>query len=139
MTTEPLPEKKTKQKKRKGPRYPPEAIQAAFDEFWKYYPRKVGKRAARLAFERAVARLAPERPNLEVLGWLAARAADFAASPAGQRGCYTPHPTTWLNQGRYDDPDDQWAEVAERDPRGTVAAMEEFLAGRTEATESDAG
>lgn len=63
-----------------------------FDRFWELYPRKVGKIAARKAWEKitnpddvieGVNRLLadPNRPSLEFL----------------------PHPSTWLNEGRWED------------------------------------
>lgn len=67
-----------------------------FDEFWAHYPRKIGKRAALLAFERAVKR-APAEAIIE-------GAKRFAADPnlpLDRR--FIPHPATWLNQDRWED------------------------------------
>lgn len=66
-----------------------------FETFWKVYPRKVGKRAALKAFQRAVSDgVTVER--------LVEAAAQFAQDP-NRVELYTPHPATWLNQGRWDD------------------------------------
>ena len=66
-----------------------------FDRFWQAYPRKVGKQAARKAFERVVV------PVERLLSALEAQRGD----PQWQRenGRYIPHPVTWLNQGRWED------------------------------------
>ncbi|GBC87213.1 hypothetical protein HRbin12_01215 [bacterium HR12] len=67
----------------------------AFGEFWRLYPRKVGKRAARAAFERA-ARRASVDAILEGVR-------RFAADPNLPEKSFIPHPTTWLNQDRWED------------------------------------
>ena len=71
------------------------------------YPRKVGKAAALRAIERAIKRI----PKTDAAEWLMARTKEFAASPAGKKGIYTPHPATWFNQGRYDDDPREWRRV----------------------------
>jgi hypothetical protein len=72
-----------------------------FGVFWAAYPRKVGKDAAKKAFERRRSVV-----DLEVL--LAALELQVA-SQQWQRdgGRYVPHPATWLNQGRWQDEVDQ--------------------------------
>lgn len=69
-------------------------LNEAFAAFWAAYPRRVGRQAARKAWQRAVATVSPE-----VILEAARR---FAADP-NRSPLYTPHPTTWLNQGRWDD------------------------------------
>ena len=66
-----------------------------FDRFWVAYPRKVGKQAARKAFERV------NQPVERLLSALERQRND----PQWQRenGRYIPHPVTWLNQGRWED------------------------------------
>jgi hypothetical protein len=67
-----------------------------FDEFWDLYPRKVGKQDARKAFERALRNASLE----EIFEGLQR----FVADP-NRVLTFTPHPATWLNQGRWgDDP-----------------------------------
>lgn len=69
-----------------------------FAAFWKAYPRKVGKEKAWQAWQRV-------RPDADLLtAMLAAlewqsRSADWMRDG----GQFIPHPTTWLNQGRWDD------------------------------------
>lgn len=71
------------------------------------YPRKVGRGKALEAIRKAMRRLV-DRGQPAPAAWLLARVRAFAASPAGQAGQYTPHPTTWFNQERYDDDDAEW-------------------------------
>ena len=76
---------------------PPIAPKGAstFDRFWKVYPKKVGKDAARRAFARA-------KVPVETL---IAAVEEQKASEQWTRdnGQYIPNPATWLNQGRWQD------------------------------------
>jgi uncharacterized protein YdaU (DUF1376 family) len=66
-----------------------------FDLFWNLYPRKVGKEAARKAFDKAV----KKAPVSDIMAGLHAQLpAILATEPRFQ-----PHPATWLNQGRWQD------------------------------------
>lgn len=67
----------------------------AFETFWKAYPRKVGKDAARRAFAKV-------KVPVETL--VAAVEAQ-KASPQWTKdnGQFIPNPATWLNQGRWED------------------------------------
>ena len=65
--------------------------------------------------------------------YLADRMTAFAASPDARPTDREPiHPTTWLNQGRYDDDPETWQrQSGSSDPRGTAAAVNNYLeAGR---------
>lgn len=67
-----------------------------FDDFWKAYPRKVGKKAAKTAWLKAVkSGVSPE----VILNALMKQ----KESGIWRETRYTPHPATWLNQGRWDD------------------------------------
>lgn len=68
-----------------------------FEEFWRTYPRRVGKGAALKAFQRAVRRSAP--------GVIIAAAAKYRDDPErkSKEIQFTPHPATWLNQERWKD------------------------------------
>ena len=70
------------------------AYSAIFEDFWRAYPRKVGKRAARDAFTEAVREVDPQV--------ILAAAKRYAADP-NREPQFTAHPTTWLRQGRWDD------------------------------------
>jgi len=65
-----------------------------FDEFWKVYPRKIGKQAAEKAFAKACKTTAPND--------IIAGAARYADDP-NRVDAFTAHPTTWLNAGRWND------------------------------------
>jgi hypothetical protein len=69
-----------------------------FDDFWKAYPRKIGKGAARRAWQKTM----PSRPPMEnVLDSIErAKASEQWQKDDGQ---FIPHPSTWLNQERWDD------------------------------------
>lgn len=103
-----------------------------FEEFWKVVPRKVGRRDAESAYDKAAALIAGrdgpggEDPD----GFLLDRMRLFAKSPQGCSGQYCPHPATWLNKGRYDDDPAEWQRAGrDTDPRGTASAAADFLGG----------
>jgi hypothetical protein len=66
-----------------------------FEEFWKVYPRHVAKTAARTKFL-AIAKTVD-------VDLVLAGARRFAEDPNLPETKYIPHPTTWLNGGRWDD------------------------------------
>jgi hypothetical protein len=75
---------------------PQAELEEAFEKFWKIYPRKVEKLAAKRALASAM-----KREKLEVILAGALRYAnDPNLSPNKQ---FIAHPTTWLNGGRWDD------------------------------------
>lgn len=79
-----------------------------FERFWEAYPRKVGKGAARKAFDRAVCRLRDQGDE----GLPRMLAAIGEAKRGWDDPEFIPHPATWLNQERWDDepakpPDDR--------------------------------
>jgi hypothetical protein len=67
----------------------------AFDRFWKAYPKKVGKDAARKAFAKVKA-------PVDVL-LSAVEAQKRSRQWLKDSGQYIPNPATWLNQGRWED------------------------------------
>jgi hypothetical protein len=81
------------QRPKNHPVEPPITTQS-FDVFWKIYPRKVGKIVAKAAFEKAVKGATPED--------IIEGARRFASDP-NRVDEFTPHPSTWLNQGRWGD------------------------------------
>ena len=66
-----------------------------FEIFWKHYPRKIGKGAARKAFEKAL----EKKHATELIE----SAYDYANSSSLPDLQFIPHPATWLNQERWDD------------------------------------
>jgi len=65
-----------------------------FDLFWDQYPIKVGKAAAKKAWEKAIK---VEAPDVIILG-----AVQYAADP-NRHPSFTAHASTWLNAGRWAD------------------------------------
>ena len=68
-----------------------------FEAFWKSYPRRVAKGDARKAWEKATKR------EPELLAKCLAALAWQVVQNEWDGGKYTPHPSTYLNQERYDD------------------------------------
>ena len=69
---------------------------ALFEDFWNAYPRKIAKKEAMKKFAKAVKD--GTDPNTIIAG-----AKTYAASTVGKETKYIAHPTTWLNQGRWED------------------------------------
>ena len=75
-----------------------ELIQERFDRFWKIYPKKVGKGAALKSFKK----IKPgEELTQKMIG--AVEAQKKSAMWLRNNGQYIPNPSTWLNQGRWED------------------------------------
>ena len=69
-----------------------------FENFWKIYPKKVGKGAAKKSFEKI-------NPPQELFEKMLTAIDRWKKSQAWKKdgGQYIPYPATWLNQGRWDD------------------------------------
>ena len=96
-----------------------------FEQFWLAYPSKVGKDAARKAFEK-------RSPDAELLGSMLAALAAQTASSRWQKdgGQYIPNPATWLNQARWQDEAHTIAVVD--GGRREVEATRDYLARQAE-------
>jgi hypothetical protein len=72
--------------------------QVCFDRFWESYPRKAGKGAARKAWGKI-------KPTAELHSRIIEAIAKQKKSSQWQRdnGQYIPNPSTWLNEGRWED------------------------------------
>ncbi|WP_332657343.1 helix-turn-helix domain-containing protein [Brevundimonas sp.] len=80
------------------------AKKSTFDEFWTAYPSKVGKGAARKAFDVAVRKIRQSRPSERPLEVLLDGLHRAVTSARWRDPTYTrPNPATWLNQERWDD------------------------------------
>ena len=82
----------------------------AFDAFWTAYPRKVGKGAAKKAFEEV-----PKSKHAAILR--AIEAQKKSEQWQKENGKYIPNPATWLNQERWED------ELAERKSAADTSAF----------------
>lgn len=92
-----LSERETERETEKNPPTPLRGavVSSEFDEWWKSYPRKVGKEAAKKAWKK----LDGKRPALSFL----LNAVNIQeASDQWQKG-FIPNPATWLNQHRWED------------------------------------
>lgn len=73
-----------------------EVVPDTFTAFWEVYPRKVAKPKALTAYQKALTRATAE----QIMEGLSAWAGYWQARNEPE---YVPHPTTWLNQDRWND------------------------------------
>ena len=75
-----------------------DAQERRFAEFWAEYPKKVGKKAALTAWKRV-------KPDAKLHERIMQAVANAKKSEQWSRegGRFVPNPSTWLNQGRWDD------------------------------------
>lgn len=66
-----------------------------FDQWWALYPRKTGKIAAKAAYAKAMKSVTAARLLLATKR--------YAEDPNLPEATYIPHPSKWLNDGRWDD------------------------------------
>lgn len=72
-------------------------VAEGFLAFWSAYPRRVGKDAAAKAFSKALARIDDPDPLAVILAGIE------RALPGWDDPRFIPHPSTWLNEGRWSD------------------------------------
>lgn len=82
-----------------------------FDEFWRAFPIKVGKQAARKSFKKAI-----RQTDIQTI--LAAVEKYKRCKPDWQHFC---HPTSWLNQGRWED---DWSEPFKQQTGGAPRSFD---------------
>lgn len=99
----------TEGKARAPPRWPTMGV----EEIYQAYPRHVGKRAALAAIRKALTEISGDGDfqDDDPIAWLLTQVRSYAASPAGRQGQFTPHPTTWMAGGRYNDDQAEWQRV----------------------------
>jgi len=109
---------------------PPAAADAAdpqFDRFWAAYPKRTGKRDAQRAWEK-------HKPSEAMTDLIVAALTRQKSWPQWTReeGRYIPNPSTWLNQGRWDDEpveaDERMFSTNNPKTAGNLAAAERWLA-----------
>ena len=81
-------------------------VEEYFDTFWREYPRKTGKGAARKSFEKAM-----KKTDLKTI-LDAVKAQKQSSQWRKDGGQFIPHPATWLNQERWEDESDSVDENA---------------------------
>lgn len=91
-------EQEQEQEQKQNTPIPPSGVDVRFETFWSAYPRKVGKDAARKAFGK-------RKPDEALLRVMLEAVAVQAQSPTWTKdgGQFIPHPSTWLNEGRWQD------------------------------------
>lgn len=94
-----------------GGKKPPSSLERRFVIFWEAYPNKTGKQAARRAWDRL-------KPDDAMLRTMVSAIDRQKRSDQWRRegGRFIPHPTTWLNQGRWEDETGIDLEAGQRDP-----------------------
>lgn len=90
------------------------ADDAGFESFWNAYPRKVGKGAAINAWRKA-------KPPIDAV-LSAIRKARQSPDWLKDRGAFIPHPSTWLNQARWEDEGMDYAALAGKRDLGPSSA-----------------
>ena len=88
-----------------------------FMAFWQAYPRKTGKGAAWKAWRNA------SLPKLEVI-LNAIRKARQSPDWLKERGAFIPHPSTWLNQARWEDEGMDYAALLGKRDSGAARCQE---------------
>jgi hypothetical protein len=97
---------------------------AAFEDFWKAYPRKVGKLAAKKAWDR----IRPTPDIVAEMGKALVWQVEQWEDPQ-----YIPHPATWLNAGRW--MDEPPLPVQPKPKSQNLAGIAEYLQQRRAANE----
>lgn len=67
----------------------------AFDEFWAFYPRKIGKGGAKKTWQKITRTVKPDQ--------IIDGARRMSQDPNLPETQFIPHPSTWLNEGRWED------------------------------------
>lgn len=104
------------------PEKTPDSTPTPFDRFWKAYPRKVGKHEARKAWDKAGA--AKDIDRVLRMIRLLKESPDWFEKEIQ----FIPHPSTWINQRRWEDDDPPRAEIlGPRKSPQEIAELVEFL------------
>lgn len=106
----------------------PQNRASLFDEFWKAYPRKIGK-------QKCINYFKAHKVQKPLLDKMLKSIAEQKGSEQWQKdgGQYIPHPYTWLNQGRWDDETD--IDLSNKPTADEIAKIEqmkqEFIEARS--------
>jgi len=96
----------------------------AFDEWWDAYPLKKGKGAARVAYAKARKKVPADKLQ---------DAVEVFRDDPNRGDTYLPHPTTWLNEERWDD--EPYQEPGQKARKMTNAEQGALLAAQYRAEE----
>ena len=94
---------------------------SAFDAFWNLYPKKIGKGAALKKWQT----IKPEKALIAKI-MNAVREQMTTAQWTKEGGQYIPNPTTWLNQGRWDDKTEINIETTTATPAGKTVRAQQY-------------
>jgi uncharacterized protein YdaU (DUF1376 family) len=94
-----------------------EELSEAFVMFWNSYPRKIAKGAAIAAWKKASV------PAIDVI-LSAVKKARQSPEWNKERGAFIPHPSTWLNQRRWEDEGMDYAALSGRGAVGASSSQE---------------
>ena len=94
---------------------------SAFDVFWNLYPKKIGKGAALKKWQT----IKPEKALIAKI-MNAVREQMTTAQWTKEGGQYIPNPTTWLNQGRWDDKTEINIETTTATPAGKTVRAQQY-------------
>ena len=106
-------------------------IEEEFDLFWEAYPKKVGKKNAFKAFQKA------RKTDLPEIGVLVPIIEKQKLTTQWRRdnGQFIPNPSTWLNQGRWDDEqqsvDSKPLSKAEQIHQQNMVVLQKYIGGDT--------
>ena len=102
------------------------SVLQGFADFYAAYPRKVGKGKALPAYRRALGKTTADA--------IVAGARRYAADPNLPVKQWIPYPTTWLNQGGWDDEPCPETEESPHSPRRRDAETKDLLTWASEET-----
>jgi hypothetical protein len=105
---------------RKKNRIEEEENRKDFDAFWASYPKKVGKGTAEAAWANA------ELPEINII-LKALHKAKQSNDWIKDRGAYIPHPSTWLNQRRWEDSGMDFAALTAKRATGPSSTQEQAV------------
>jgi hypothetical protein len=92
-------------------------VMQQFDQFWRAYPRRMGKANARKAFEKAIKQGATLGEMLDALKWQCQQPGWLKDG-----GSFIPYPASWLNAERWHDEPFEAPQISERTAR-TLGAI----------------
>lgn len=113
--------------RRRASRFSQAEMDRGFRAFWAAYPKRVAKDAASKAFSKAMDRITEDDPLSVILAGIE------RALPGWEDAQFIPHPTTWLNQGRWEDeaPSPRTGLTRNAKPDQQTARLDNFRAAWT--------
>ena len=110
QTAQPAPKTRTREHNKQEHLRDHGSVSDWCEKIFDAYPRRIGRGRAIEKITSALDLIASEKKitTTEAAAWLLAKVQEYAASPAGKRGKFTPHPSTWFYQERYMDDPIEW-------------------------------